>query len=115
MIYHFVYEPDFARIIPAITIDNRASIPVIKNQVGSVIKAFNDYQLSLLSSTSITYKIETDLGVLAGFFSIQVDISNKTATLIMEQVRPAFKGFTELTDQIGNFIQGFDWQKDYLF
>lgn len=115
MNYNFVYEPNYERIVPAILIDNRASIPEIKNQVGYVIKAYVDSQLALLGNGSITYKVETNLGVLAGFFSINVNTTNKTAVLIMEQLRPAFKGFAELTTQISNFILNGDWKIDYLF
>lgn len=115
MTYNFVYCDEPRRIIPAIIVDNRASIPQIKNQVGNIIKFYIDSQLLLLGSTSITYKVETNLGVLAGFFSINVNTTNKTAILIMEQLRPAFKGFAELTTQISNFILNGDWKIDYLF
>lgn len=115
MTYNFVYEPEYFRIIPAILIDARASIPEIKNQTGFPIKYYTDSQVAQINERSITYKIETELGVLAGYFSIQVNTINKTAILLMQQLRPAFKGFTEIQTQISNFIQAGTWKPDYLF
>lgn len=115
MTYSFIYEDDYNRLMMACIIDARASIPEIKNQVGTVIKAYVDSKVSLVNSNTIVYKIETELGVLAGYFTIQVNTSNKTALLDQFVVRPAFKNFTEIKTQIGNFITSNKWQSDYLF
>ena len=116
MTYTFTFEPDYSRIMMACIIDARASIPAIKNQVGSVIKDYVDEQLAMINSDSIVYKIETELGVLAGFFALQVNIKNKTATLITQVLRPAFKTVSEIPVLIGNFINITKvWQQDYLF
>lgn len=115
MTYNFIFEDDFSRIISAVLIDARASIPEIANQVGTVIKAYTDSKVAQVNDNTITYKIETDLGVLAGYFTIQVNTSNKTAVLDQFVLRPAFQGFTEIQSQIVNFIQSGDWKPDFLF
>lgn len=118
MIYKFIYEPNYERIIPAIIIDARASIPEIQNKTGFEIKAYIDKQLFLVTNNSIVYKIEeTNNGVLCGFFSINVEAGNKTATLVLGVLRPAFEQFkNEINLKITNFIMGIDtWQQDYLF
>lgn len=117
MDYKFIYEPDFNRVMTAVIIDARASIPSIKNQTGFIIKDYVESQTSLITNNCIVYKIEeTTNCVLCGYFVIQVDTGNKTATLILKQLRPAFVQFTnEITNQIVTFIQSLEWQQDYLF
>lgn len=116
MTFQFIYENDNQRIMYATYIDARASIPQIKNRIGFEIKDYIDTQIETLNDQSITYKIETDLGVMAGFFSIQVDTSNKTAILALKVLRPAFTEFdTDIMGNITNFIMLGQWRQDYLF
>ena len=115
MTYYFIYEPDYSRIIPALLIDARASIPEIANQIGMVIKSYTDSKVALVNDETIVYKIETNLGVLAGYFSIQVNTENKTAVLQQFVLRPAFQSFSEIQAQITKFIQNLEWQPDFLF
>lgn len=116
--YNIVYEPDFSRVIPACIIDARASIPTIKNQIGDVIKEYIDGQLALITDNCITYKIESESGVLAGVFVINVDTETKTATLLMKELRPAFRTWRMSLDIsliISNFIANKLWEPDFLF
>ena len=116
MTYYIQYEPDYLRVLPAILIDCRAQIPAIKNQVGSVIKSYTDSQLALITQNSLFYKIETDKGVIANVFSLDVNTSNKTVTLVINKIRPAFLQFsTEINEIINNFITSKGWFNDYLF
>lgn len=116
MTYSIIYEPDYSRIMMAVIIDARATIPEIKNQVGSVIKSYVDSKVALVSENTIFYKIETDQGVMAGYFTIEVNTANKTALLGQFLLRPAFVKFSgEITNIITNFIALKKWQKDYLF
>lgn len=116
MTYSILYEPDFSRILPAMLIEARATIPAIANQIGSVIKSYTDSQVALITDSSIFYKIETELGVIAGVFSIDVNTSNKTATLIMKVLRPAFVQFDSIiSNQIANFILNGEYKQDFLF
>lgn len=116
--YNIVFEPDFSRIIPACIIDARASIPAIKNQIGDVIKEYTDSQLALINDNCITYKLETELGVLCGVFVINVDTENKTASLLMKELRPAFRtgqANIDISLIISNFIGNNLWTTDFLF
>jgi hypothetical protein len=117
MIYTFVFEPDYTRLIPAILIDCRASIPEIKNQIGDVIKAYIDGQLALIDDTCIVYKIEEITnGVCAGIFVLKVDTGNKTANLLSYRFRPAFQNDTlNILNIIVNFITSSAWHADMLF
>jgi hypothetical protein len=118
MTYSFIFEPEYSRLINSIFIDNRASIPEIKNKTGFEIKAFIDRQLSSINENTITYKIESELGNLAGFFSIQVNTVSKTAQLLLKELRPAIKDTQisiDLSLQISNFIYNNYWHPDMLF
>jgi uncharacterized membrane-anchored protein YjiN (DUF445 family) len=99
-------------------IDNRALIPEIKNQIGSVINDYVEGKVALVDDKTIVYKIETtEVASLAGFFAIKVDTTSKTATLLMKVLRPAFQQFDSIISvKISNFIyNNIEWQKDYLF
>lgn len=124
MTYRFIYSnSESNRIIPAVLIDKRAAIPEIKNQVGSVIKTYTDAQAALVTDTVIFYKIETDLGNLAGYFSLQVArlisepelIPVYVASLLQYELRPAYQQFdTTISGLISNFITQSIWENDYL-
>jgi len=115
MTYSFIFEDDYSRLIMATIIDARASIPQIKNKIGFVIKDYVDSQVALITDNTIVYKIESNLGNLAGYFSIVVNTSNKTAILQQLVLRPAFQTFSEINTQITNFIMSNSWHSDYLF
>jgi hypothetical protein len=116
MNYQIQYEPDYGRLLPAMIIDSRSTIPAIRNQVGSVIKSYTDSKVALIGSNSIYYRIETNLGVIASTFSIDVNTSNKTAVQNIITIRPAFFQFKdEIQVIINNFITSNGWLGDYLF
>jgi hypothetical protein len=116
MTYRFIYsQSECNRIIPAVLIDKRASIDEIKNKAGSIIKAFTDQQVSLVTDTTIFYKIETDQGNLAGYFTLQV-IRTGVVAILQYELRPAFVEFDlEISGLISNFIRDASYQQDYLF
>lgn len=121
MTYTFIYEPDHLRIMPAVLFEARADIPELKNQIGTVIKSYIDTQLALIKSNTIFYKIETELGVLAGYFVVEVNdvmllfFVVKRPRLLTKRLRPAFKQFQEAIDlEISIFIQENKWEPDVL-
>jgi hypothetical protein len=124
MTYRFIYSnSESNRIIPAVLIDKRAAIPEIKNQVGSIIKAYTDARAALVTEDVLFYKIETDLGNLAGYFTLKVVryISEPellpvyVALLQATQLRPAFEQFSgTISGLISNFITQSEWSEDYL-
>lgn len=118
MIFRFIYQPsEYTRIIPAILIDSRASITIIKNATGAVIKTYTDAEVSKIIDRVLFYKVETDQGVLAGYFSLQVKVNIAThAALLQNQMRPSFNSFvTQISAQITTFINNGEWKQDYLF
>ena len=116
MNYHIIYEPDFGRFLPAIIIECRATIPEIKNQVGSIIKSYTDSQVALIGNNCIFYKVESDLGNIAMVFAINVNVENKTVNLLFQYIRPAYqKNSTLMSNIVTNFITSNLWQKDILF
>jgi hypothetical protein len=117
MTFRFIYQPsEYYRIIPAINIEARGSIAVIKNQIGSVIKAYNDTEISKIQSDVLFYKIETTDGVLAGYFSVRIKVNIAVhAVLLQYQLRPSFNSFvTQISAQINTFINNGTWNQDYL-
>lgn len=116
MNYFIVYEPDYSRVLPAILIDCRASIPEISNKAGSIIKSYTDIQVGQIGSFSVFYKIETDKGTVAGVFWIDVNTQDNTALLRSSWLRPAFAQFSvEINEIINNFIALKQWSIDFLF
>lgn len=114
--YRFIYSNSEApRIVPSVLIDKRATIPAIANQVGTVIKAFVDTQVALVTNTTLFYKIETrDGGNLAGYFSLQV-VQSEVVALLLYELRPAFEQFiNQITHEINTFVASGDWNYDYL-
>lgn len=109
------YCENWERVIPACIIDNRASIPAIKNKDGFTIKAYLDSQLALVTEDVLVYRVETADCNLAGFFSLQVNRDTRSSEKIMEVLRPAFQGNTEISLLITNFINGGSWRNDFLF
>lgn len=114
MTYRFIYsQAECNRIIPAILIDKRAAIPAIAGQIGSVIKAYTDAQVALVTGTCVFYKIETDMGNLAGFFSLSV--GGSAVVILQYELRPAFEQFSAtISGLIANFINNNSWSGDYL-
>ena len=111
--YRLIYDIDYSRIMPAVIIDARASIPAITNQIGSVIKAYTDAEVAKVTSKVVPYKIETDQGVLVGYFTIRVIVG--FGSLYQYQLRPAFVQFnTVISQEISNFIASDDWKFDFL-
>lgn len=111
-----LYNESYKRVIPAVLIDSRAFVPAITTATGYEVKAYTDAQVSLVTSTVIPYKIETDNGNLAGYFNLQVSTSPVSASVLNKQLRPAFQQFeSEINQEISNFIQSSNWKADYLF
>ncbi len=114
MIFRIIYSPyEHNRVIPAVIIDCRATIPDIKNATGSVIKEYIDPKV-YLAATQIFYKIESENGSLAGYFTLGVnDIG--VPVLDQFQLRPAFAGFmSSISAQIANFMSAGTWRFDTL-
>jgi hypothetical protein len=114
--YYISFCDNFSRVIPACIIDSRTTNPAIKNQIGTVIKAYIDNQLALVTDSVLVYRIETELGVLVGYFALEI-IGTGTPDKIMQVLRPAFQQFdTQITVEISSFISNdINWRKDYLF
>lgn len=113
MAYYITFCENYNRVIPACIIDSRATIPVIKNETGNIIKAYVDAQLALITDNVLVYRIETELGVLAGYFALE--INGNSATVNMKVLRSAFQQFdTQISTNISNFIGNGYWQRDYM-
>ena len=107
--YRFQYETEYYRTLPACAIDARAGNPIIKNQIGDVIKQYTDEQTALITDGVLPYKIETgDNAVLVGFMSLD---TTKTPVQVSQLfIRPAFNQFiSEIQISISNFIKSNDW------
>ena len=116
MSYIITYDLDYKRVIPAVLIENRANIPAIKNKIGIVIKAYTDGEVAKVTESVVPYKIETNLGALVGYFTVQISNMGQNAVKFQQTLRPQFNPFTiEINIQIATFIQNNGWQQDILF
>lgn len=115
MTYRFIYDRiDAARVLPSVLIDKRAAIDAISGKTGAIIKAYTDAQVAELGVGSLFYKIETDGGNLAGYFTVNVN-NEDAGSLFQFELRPAFEQFSAvISQQISNFISGNGWLPDYL-
>lgn len=114
MTFRFIYEPDYPRIIFACMMDARAGTP-LANKIGAVQKQFIDTEVGKVTPDTIVYRIETDLGVLAGFFSLLVGNRGTTVSVYQFVLRPAFQSLgAGIQENISNFISNNGWQPDYL-
>ena len=114
MTFRIIYNQDYKRVIPAVLIDGRGSIPAIQETGGIATKDYTDSVVNMVNENTVPYKIETDTGNLVGYFNILVDI-NGNATLMNSQIRPAFQNFdAEISQLIITFIASNDWVFDYI-
>lgn len=102
--YRFIYANDrYQSLMWGIIADSRATIPSIKNAIGDIIKAYVDSQIALVTPGVSVYKIETELGCVAGYLGIQA--SGNPGSVVFLQVRPPFEGdILAINQQISNFI-----------
>lgn len=112
MTFKFIYEPsEYHRIIPAVLIDARASIPAIANQDGWTIRSYADAESAKVDANLkiLFFRIETTIekldnseGVLAGYFSLSAIGKPR---LYQFQTRPNFYQYnTQISAEISNFI-----------
>lgn len=114
MIFNVVYNQEYKRVIPAVIIDGRGLNPAIATLGGLELKDYTDAKVNAVTQGAIPYKIETDLGNLAGYFVLMVDY-NGSVILMDYLLRPAFMQFdTQISQIINNFITSGDWRFDIL-
>lgn len=114
MTFIISYDIEYKRTIPSVLIDSRVTIPAIATKIGSVIKAFTDWEVNQVTSSILPFKIENSNGNLCGYFTLR--INGQFAFLFQYQLRPAFQQFNaEISAQINTFVQSNSWRNDYLF
>lgn len=106
MIYRVIFDDQWFRTIPSCMIDARVGTP-LAGATGFVIQGYIEKNLALVPG-NLTYKIETNNGVLVGVFVMKPD-----STLVFSVIRSAFQQFgADITQEISNFIQGNNWVYD---
>lgn len=115
MTIHFIYEPDYARLIPAILIDARSGTP-LANKRGVVIKQFTDAAVAAVTPETIVYRLENaTTGVIAGMLTVITGNMGQTAVVGTVTLRPAYQSSgADISQQISNFITGNGWKPDIL-
>jgi hypothetical protein len=121
--FRFIFEPsEYGRIIPAVCIDARASIPAIKNAIGDVIKAYTDAEVEKVIPSVLFFRIETIKdspesadGVLAGYFSLKLKGALPVPILYQFQLRTPFYSYsTAINAKINVFLSSNEWRQYYL-
>lgn len=115
MSYHIVYTEDIKQVVSAVFIDARSvTMPLGIN--GVEVQELLDEQLLLITKNVIVYKIETEEGNLVGYFTVDVNVGQRTASANNPVLRvPFFANLGEIPVVIGRFMQQNLWQADFLF
>jgi hypothetical protein len=96
-----------------VIIDSQYTISAISNKLGSVIKDYCDTEIGKVADNVLPFRIETNDGNLAGYFTIQV--TGATVSILQTQIRPAFLQFnTTISNIIATFITNGEWKRFYL-
>ena len=113
MTFKITYCENYTRLMRGVLIDSQFNIPAISNKLGSVIKDYTDKEVEKVVGNVIPFRIETNDGNLAGYFTIKVvgvDVS-----LFQKQLRPSFVKFNDnISILISTFITNGEWQSFYL-
>lgn len=113
MSYRIIYLDDYDRVIRGVIMDARAVIPAIADKYGFDVKNYCDSIISIVNSSVLPFRIETEQGNLAGWFTLQ---TGEIVSIIGKQLRPAFLADdAAISGLINNFITGNDWRQYYLF
>lgn len=108
------YELDYHRIILAVICDSSGIIPQTIGQPGTVVYAYFQTQLALVTPNVLFYRIITRDGNIGGYCLIQVE--NGVAVVLSVQLRPAFVSFSaQISQIISIFIQGNLFLQDLLY
>lgn len=112
MSYRFIYSnPEHLRVIPAVILDSKGTIPAINNVMGFEAKVYTDAEVAKITEDVLFYRIETNNGNLAAY----VALNGISGAIVTQQLRTAFKAFSaEITTQISNFINNNGWKDDIL-
>lgn len=112
MTLRFIYDNfECNRVIPAVVLDSRSTIPALKGAGGFAVKAYTDAEVAKIVDGVAFYKLETEAGNLAAY----VAINGSNGTVVTYQIRPAFQSLSaNILNQISNFINGSSWRFDVL-
>lgn len=115
MTFNFIYATESTRIISATILDARFTIPELKDLGGFEVKDFVDLQISTLNSDTLLYKIETELGNMAGYFTLVVGNMGLSAVKSTQFLRPNYQGLeNEINISVSEFVQNGLWKQDFL-
>lgn len=113
MNFYISYCVEFNRVIAGIVLESRQNITAIKNKSGFEVKAFFDNEIDKVGSDVLPYKMETETGTLAAYFSLRV--TGTAAVLYQLFIRHNFAEFaTEISGFISNFISNGSYKSDIL-
>jgi hypothetical protein len=112
--YNFIFCGDeYRSLMWGVIADSRVNIPSIINGNGWEIKSYVDAQIALVGPGVGVWKLETGLGVLAGYLGLYTGPGQ--VGVVFLQVRPAFESdLANINQNIGIFVNGNAWQYDVL-
>ncbi len=113
MTFYISYCIEYNRILPAIILEGRQSIAATKDKTGFEVKAYFDAEIAKVVDGVLPYKMETETGNLACYFSLkQVGAGIEQYQLF---VRPNFLAFnSDIILKISTFINEGLFEKDIL-
>lgn len=114
MTYNFIYDENYKLTFRAVIIDARAGTPLARKN-GTIINDFVNQEIDKVVEGVITYKIETNLGNLAGYITLKKTNMGNSAVVLQQLLRPAYQQFTnDISQGIQNLLISGDWKFDTL-
>lgn len=113
MTFYATYLIEYSRVLAGIILEGRQSLAQTKDKTGFEVKAFFDSEINKVTTNVVPYKIETEQGNLAAYFSVLTDgIAGQQYQLF---IRPSFAAYAlQLSLFISNFIGNGSWKADIL-
>jgi len=106
MIYNITYCDEHERVIQAVLVDGRVS----ELNDGRTYRAEIDKYIERFDTSSLTYKIETEQGILVGFFVYEIIADSFSISLR----RPFENKFSDIYKEVSDFVATNVWVFDTL-
>lgn len=114
MTFFVQYAEEYSRVIAGIVLEVRQTLDATKNKSGFEVFDFYTSEIEKVMEDVIPYKLETESGNLAAYFSVKV--TGNGGALYQKFVRPNFRQFDiDISQKINSFIFNNDWKQDFLF
>lgn len=107
--YHFIYEINHPILMQAVITDAKVSLG-LGNKSGFELKDYVDAEVSKVVPGTFVLRIETDLGVVAGYLVLSKTNFGNSVMISSQVLRTAFQSLiADVNAAVQNYIVGGDW------